>query len=86
MSFNVCFSIFRLSNVLAVNTKTLFKLSYVFSNIFLIATAADSYIYKVGNFTIEIRFENKWLVLILKFKKFGLYTITSAKGIFSAFC
>ena len=89
MSLNIVrllFFRFRLWNVLPVNTKSLFKLSYGLSNIFLIATAADNYIYKVESFAIEIRFQNKWLVPILKFKEFSLYNIITTKGTFSAFC
>ena len=56
MSFDFYFFIFRLSNVLSVNTKSLFKLPSGLSNIFFIATAADNYIYKVGSFAIEMRF------------------------------
>ena len=67
-SFDFYFFIFWLSNVLPVNTKSLFKLPSGLSNIFLIATAADNYIYKVGSFATEIRFQNKWLVPILEFK------------------
>ena len=54
MSFDFYFLIFRLSNVLSVNTESLFKLSCVLSNIFLIATAADNYIYKIGGFAVDI--------------------------------
>ena len=86
MSFDFYFFIFRLSNVLPVNTKSLFKLSSSLSNVFLIATTADNYIYKVGSFAIEIRFQNKWLVPILKFKEFSLYNIITTKAAFSAFC
>ena len=86
MSFDFYFFIFRLSNVLSVNTKSLFKLSSGLSNIFLIATAADNYIYKVGSFAIEIRFQNKWLVPILKFKEFSLDNRITTKATFSAFC
>ena len=50
MSFDFYFFIFRLLNVLSVNTKSLFELSSGLSNIFLIATAADNYIYEVGSF------------------------------------
>ena len=56
-----------LLNVLSVNIKSLFKLSLEFSNIFLIETAADNYIYNVGSFATEIRFQSKWLVSILRF-------------------
>ena len=59
MSFDFYFFIFRLSNVLSVNTKSLFKLSSGLSNIFLTATDADNYIYMVGSFAIESRFQNK---------------------------
>ena len=69
------FFIFRLSNVLSGNNKSLFKLSSGLSNIFLIATAADNYIYKVGSFAVEIRFQNKCLVPILEFKEFRFYNI-----------
>ena len=75
MSFDFYFFIFRLLNVLSINTESLFKLWSGSSNIFLISTAADNYIYKVGSFAIAIRFQNKWLVLILKFKAFSLYNI-----------
>ena len=71
---------------LSVNTKSLFKLSSGFSNIFLIATAADNYINTVGIFAIEIRFQNKWLMPILKFKEFSLHNIITTKATFSAFC
>ena len=81
--FRLLFFLFRLSNVLSVNTKSFFKLSSGLSNIFLIATAADNHIYKVGSFAIEIRFQNKWLVPTLKFKEFSLYNTT--KATFSAF-
>ena len=64
-SFDFYFFILWLSNVLSVNTKSLFKLPSGLSNIFFIATAADNYIYKVGSFVIEIRFQNKLLVPIL---------------------
>ena len=80
------FFIFRLSNVLSVNNKSFFKLSFGLSNIFLIATAADNYIYKLGSFAIEIRFQNKWLVPILEFKEFRFYNIITTKATFSAFC
>ena len=56
-----------LLNVLSVNIKSHFKLSPELSNIFLIETAADNYIYNVGSFAIEIRFQSKWLVPILRF-------------------
>ena len=52
MSFDFYFFVFRLSNVLSVNTESLFRLSSGLSNIFLIATAAGNYIYQVGSFTI----------------------------------
>ena len=74
MSFNFYFFIFRLSNVLSVNTKSLFKLSSGLSNIFLTATDADNYIYMVGSFAIESR-----LVPILKFKELSLYNIVTTK-------
>ena len=80
------FFIFRLSNVLSVNDKSLFKLSSGLSNIFLIATAADNYIYKLGSFAIEIRFQNKWLVPNLEFKEFSFYNIITTKATFFAFC
>ena len=86
MSFDFYFLIFRLLNVLPVNTKSLVKLPSGLSNIFLIATAADNYTYQDGSFAIEIRFENKWLVPILKFKGFSLYDIMTTKAIFSSFC
>ena len=86
MSFDFYFFIFRLSNVLSVNTQSPFKLSSDLSNIFLIATAGDNCIYKVGSFAIEIRFQNKWLVPIPKFKEFSLYNIITTKANFSAFC
>ena len=86
MSFDFYFFIFKLSNVLSVNTKPLFKVPSGLSNIFLIATAADNYIYKVGSFSIEIRLQNKWLVPILKFKEFSLYNIITTKATFSTFC
>ena len=85
MSFDFYFFIFRLSNVLSVNTKSLFELSSGLSNIFLIATAADNYIYKVGSFAIEIKFQNKRLVPILKFKEFSLYNIITTKATFPHF-
>ena len=56
------------------------------SNIFLIATAADNYIYKIGSSAIEIRFQNKRLAPILKFKEFSLCNIITTKATFSAFC
>ena len=73
MSFDFYFFIFTLSNVLSVNAKSLFELSSGLSNIFPIATPADNYIYKVGSFAVEIKFQNKRLVPILKFKEFSLY-------------
>ena len=82
MSFDFYFFIFRLS----VNTESLFKLSSGLSNIFLLATIAYNYIYKVGSFAIEIRFQNKWLVPILKFKEFTLYDIITTKATLTAFC
>ena len=45
MSFDFYFLIFRLSNVLSLNTKSLFKLFSNLSNTFLIAAAADNHIY-----------------------------------------
>ena len=54
MSFDFNFFIFRLSNVLSVNTESLLKLSCGLTNIFLIATAADNYIYKIGGFAVDI--------------------------------
>ena len=72
---------------ISVNTESLFMLSSRLSNIFLIATAADNnYIYKVGSFTVEITFQDKWLVAILKFKEFTLHNIIATKATFSAFC
>ena len=71
---------FRLPNVLSV------KLSSGLSNIFLIPTTGDNYIYKAWSFAIEIRFQNKWLVLILKFKQFTFYDTIATKATFSAFC
>ena len=50
MCSDIYFFIFRLSNVLSVNTESLFKMSSGLSNIFLIAIVADNYIYKVGGF------------------------------------
>ena len=61
---NFYFFIFRLSNVVSVKIESIFKLSFGLSNILLIATPADNYIYKVGSFTIKIRFQNKCLVPI----------------------
>ena len=82
MCSDIYFFIFRLSNVLSVNTESLFKMFSGLSNIFLIAIVADNYIYKVGGFEIEIRFQ-KWLVPILKFKEFSLYDIIATKvGLF----
>ena len=54
MSFDFYFFTFGLSNVLSVNTESLFKLSCGLSNIFLIATAADNYIYMVRSFSVEV--------------------------------
>ena len=51
------------------------SLSLNLSNIFLIATAEDNYVYKVGSFAIEIRIRNKWMVPILNFKEFTLSNI-----------
>ena len=51
--------IYILLNVLSVNTESLFQLSSGLSSIFLIPTAAENYIYKVGSFAVEIRFQNK---------------------------
>ena len=79
------YSCFHIQNLLSVNTVSLFKLSSCLSNIFFIATAADNYTYKGGNFTIEIRFQNKWLVPILKFKEFSLYNIITTKPFFPHF-
>ena len=86
MFLDFYFFIFKLSSVLPVNTKSSFKLSSDLPNIFPNATAAGNYIYKVGSFAIEIRFQNKWLVPILKFKEFSLYNIITTKATFSAFC
>ena len=83
MSFNLNFFIFRLSNALFVNTKSLFKL---ICNIFFITTAADKYIHHVGTFAIEIGFENKWLMPIPKFKEFSLYNTITTKATLSLFC
>ena len=87
MSFDFYFFIFKLLNVLSVNTERLFKLSPRLSNIFFIATGADNYIYiyRVGIFAIKIRFQNKWLVPILKFKEFILNNIISTKATFPHF-
>ena len=58
----MCVNVFRLLFFhihvveFAVNTESIFKLSSCLSNIFLIATAADNYIYKVGSFAIEMKF------------------------------
>ena len=86
MSFDIYFFIFRFLNVLSLNTESLFKLSSGLTDIFLIATAADNYIYKVGSFAIEIRFQNKWMVPILKFKEVAPYNIIATKATFFAFC
>ena len=51
--------IYILLNVLSVNTESLFQLSSGLSSIFLIPTAAENYMYKVGSFAVEIRFQNK---------------------------
>ena len=72
--------------MLSVNTKSFFKLRSGLSNIFFIATAADNYKYKVGSFAIEVRFQNKWLMQILKFKEFSLCNKITTKATFSAFC
>ena len=80
MSFDFYFFIFRLSNVLSGNTKPLFKLPSALSNIFVIATAADNYLYKAGSLAIKIKFQNKWLVPVLKFKEFSLYNIITTKA------
>ena len=79
------FFIFRLSNSLSVNTESLLKMSSGLFNIFLIETAADNYIYKVGSFVIEIEFQSNSLVPILEFKKFNLYNIIATKGTFLVF-
>ena len=86
MFLDFYFFIFRLSSVLPVNTKSSFKLSSDLPNIFPNATAAGNYIYKVGSFVIEIRFQYKWFVSIPKFKAFSLYNIIRTKATFSAFC
>ena len=85
MSFDFYFFLFSLSNVLSVNTESLFKLSSGLCNIFLIATTADNDIYKVGSFTEEIWFQDKWLVSILEFKEFTLYDIIATNAAFSPF-
>ena len=80
-SYSGCrLSLFKLS------TESFFKLSSGLFNIFLIATVADNYMLKVGSFAIEIRFQNKWLVPILKFKEFTLYNIITTKATLTAFC
>ena len=83
--FRLLFFHIQVAELLYVNTESLFKLSFGFSNIFLIAAAADNCIYKVGSFSIEIRFQNKWLVPVLKFKEFNLNNIITGKTTFSAF-
>ena len=86
MSFDFYLFKLRLSNVLSVNTESLFKLPSGLSNMFFIATAPDNYIFKVGSFAIEIRFQIKWLIPILQSKEFNLYnTITTIATIY-AFC
>ena len=83
---NFYFFIVKLPNVLPVNTESIFKLSSGFPNTFLIATAANNCIYKVRSFAVEIWFQDKWLVPILKFKEFTLYNIIARKATFSSFC
>ena len=83
MSFDFYFFIFRLSNVLFVNIKSLFALPSSLSNIFLIATTADNYIYKVGSFATKIRFQNKLLVSNFKLTDFTLDYIIATKATFS---
>ena len=68
-----------------VNTESLIKLSSGLSNILLIATTANSYIYEVGSFAIEIIFQNKWIGPVLIFKEFDFYNIITTKANFSAF-
>ena len=85
MSFDFNFFIFRFSNVLSVNAKSLFELSSGLSDIFLIVTAVDNYIYKIGSFAIDIRFQNKKLLPILNFKEFRLCNIIKTNNFFSIF-
>ena len=54
MSFDFYFFLFRLSNVLSVDTESLFKLSYGLSNRLLTATATDTCIYEVGSYRDEV--------------------------------
>ena len=56
MSFDFYFFVFRLSNVLSVNTYPLFKLSSSLSNILLITTDADNHT-KDESFAVEIDFQ-----------------------------
>ena len=71
--------------MLTVNTESFFMLLSALANIFVFATAADNYIYKVGSFAFENRFENKWLVPVLRFKEFTLDNTIAAKANFSTF-
>ena len=86
MFFNFYFLVFKFSNVLPVNTESLFKLSSDSSNIFLIATATDNSRYQLGSFAVQIWFQNKWLVPIRKLKEFNLDNIIATKASFYGFC
>ena len=77
------FFIFRLSDVLSLNTESFFRLASGLSNIFLIATTANNYIYKVGSFATKIRFQNKLLVSNFKLTDFTLDYIIATKATFS---
>ena len=60
ISFFFYFFIFRLSNELSVNIKSLYKLSTGLSNVFIIATAVDNYIYEVWSFTLRLIYNESW--------------------------
>ena len=83
MPFDFYFLVFRLLKI--VNTESLFNLSSGLSDIFFIATAVDNYIYRVGSFAVEIRFQDKWLVPILKFKQLTRYIVIATKQLFLHF-
>ena len=66
--FRLLFFLLRLSNVLSVNTKSLFKLSSGLSNIFLIATAANNHI-RLGVSRLKLDFKTNGRCQLLYLKR-----------------
>ena len=74
------FLVFRLLKI--VNAESHFKLSSGLSDIFFIATGTENDIYRVASFRVEIWFQDKSLLPILKVKELTFYIIITTKATF----